>query len=228
MSKEFIRENRYLVLKRKDIETFLSIHKQRQLFDLAEQVDDGRFSVGKPKLSTVVVEEDWPEFNQIWNSIENRVTGNITSFAATQAQAGAWLEVCSTLDEVSPGWTSAIGSGTECAKKAIHKLAVSATSNTTPMIGNVPKPQKCCNFWRNDAIDSAANIAKRYRLDHVAEDISNMKRPDKLNNDIIDYKAQVTLLKNLLKETLVLVQTSNVNTGAAIQNINLTLSGMRD
>ena len=87
MSKEFTRENRYLVLKRKDIETFLSTHKQKQLFDLAEQVDDGRLAIGKPKLSTVVVEEDWPEFNGVWNSIKNRVTGNMTSFAATQMPA---------------------------------------------------------------------------------------------------------------------------------------------
>jgi len=38
----------------------------------------------------------------------------------------------------------------------------------------VPKPQKCCAYWRNDAIEQAANVADRYEQKYCAQDIRNM------------------------------------------------------
>lgn len=42
--------------------------------------------------------------------------------------------------------------------------------------GAVPKPQECCSYWRNDAIENAAIIADRYEQNYCAQDIRNMKR----------------------------------------------------
>lgn len=41
-----------------------------------------------------------------------------------------------------------------------------------------PKPQGCCSYWRNDAIENAAIIADRYEQEYCAQDIRNMKIPD--------------------------------------------------
>lgn len=69
MSKEFERENRYIVLKRKHLGQLpdeLQIRLKPALEDAASLL---------PKLDYVVVESDWPEYEPTWAAIEARVTG---------------------------------------------------------------------------------------------------------------------------------------------------------
>ena len=72
-NKIMIRENRYLVLKRKDIQAHLSDYEAEQLRQIAEKVHRGRIAQGKQALECVVVEKDWPEYESTWSAIELRV-----------------------------------------------------------------------------------------------------------------------------------------------------------
>lgn len=69
MSK-FVRENRYLVAKVRDIESALSAEEQSQLSALINKVELNRSHRGKAPLECVVVESDWPNYQDTWNSIE--------------------------------------------------------------------------------------------------------------------------------------------------------------
>lgn len=71
MSNAFNRENRYLVLKHTDIACISEAH-QRLLKTVADNVANYRAKNGKKPLNCVVVEEDWPEFESVWQSIEMR------------------------------------------------------------------------------------------------------------------------------------------------------------
>jgi len=67
-TKEFKREDRYVVLKRKDLDN-LPDFLQEDLWDflsLAEPI--------LPKRQYVVVECDWPEYEKVFKMIEERVT----------------------------------------------------------------------------------------------------------------------------------------------------------
>ena len=72
-----IRENRYLVFKRKDIFAALTDDERGLLNHLAGKVHDYRLGIGKKPLECVVVESDWPEYEATWNAIEDRVEGEI-------------------------------------------------------------------------------------------------------------------------------------------------------
>lgn len=64
-----IREDRYIVLKRKDIEKALE-DGRIDYFDL-----DALSWIKEelPSRKYVVVESDWPEYEQVWKMIEERV-----------------------------------------------------------------------------------------------------------------------------------------------------------
>lgn len=67
----FKREDRYIVLKRKDVEKLPRI-VQTHLEFASKAIDNIREAEGKPLLSTVVVEHDWPEYEKVWSMIEQR------------------------------------------------------------------------------------------------------------------------------------------------------------
>lgn len=69
------RENRYLVLKRKDIKRGLFPHYVETLFNIADMVAASRANRGAPPLKCVVVESDWPEYEPVWKMISDRVDG---------------------------------------------------------------------------------------------------------------------------------------------------------
>lgn len=71
----FKREPRYVVLKIKDVEEYLTINERRALIDLSGKIADGRYREGRPPLNAVVVERDWPEFDVVWGMIEARMLG---------------------------------------------------------------------------------------------------------------------------------------------------------
>ena len=71
------REERYVVLKIKDIEHFLSTSQKDDLHDIRGTIDAYRRMTKKGELKAVVVESDWPEYERVWKMIEARVDGNV-------------------------------------------------------------------------------------------------------------------------------------------------------
>lgn len=71
---EFKRERRYAVIKLKDAEKYLSDYRLRQLLDILSEVEASRIDDGKLFLECVVVERDWPEYEQVWRMLKQRVT----------------------------------------------------------------------------------------------------------------------------------------------------------
>ncbi|QIO02130.1 hypothetical protein rutana_148 [Salmonella phage rutana] len=72
------REERYVVIKLSDIEKALELgHITRSNFTTLEHILSklwySRAQRGKEDLKTVVVEHDWPEYEEVWKMLENRV-----------------------------------------------------------------------------------------------------------------------------------------------------------
>lgn len=86
LTDEFKREPRYIVLKIKDVLAHLSACQLDRLQEIGETVATGRSADGKPPLNVVVVEQDWPEFEQTWAAIEARMTGRAIEAEVLQAQ----------------------------------------------------------------------------------------------------------------------------------------------
>ena len=72
---EFQREERYVVFKLSDIADYFYPSEISQLFRLSRTQQAQRAVNGKLPMECVVVESDWPEYEQTWNAIEARVTG---------------------------------------------------------------------------------------------------------------------------------------------------------
>lgn len=70
MPKKFKREDRYQVLKSKDIHAALSEDERLILEILAEKVARQRVHRDAPVLQCVVVESGWPEYEPTWAAIE--------------------------------------------------------------------------------------------------------------------------------------------------------------
>lgn len=68
---DFKREDRYFVFKRSDVPP----HAIAMLESLREIADKLRETKGKGPLECVVIESDWPEYEQVWEMIEDRMTG---------------------------------------------------------------------------------------------------------------------------------------------------------
>lgn len=71
----FVREDRYVVLKRKDVEKYLTPEQKDALAAIAHTVAAGREADKRGDLACVVVEEDWPEYDTVWFMIEGRMMG---------------------------------------------------------------------------------------------------------------------------------------------------------
>lgn len=72
------REERYVVIKLSDIEKALELgHITQSNFTTLEHILSklwySRAQRGKEDLKTVVVEHDWPEYEKVWEMLENRV-----------------------------------------------------------------------------------------------------------------------------------------------------------
>lgn len=70
---KFERENRYTVIKNKDIEKYLSDSEIVKLHELTAMIDFRRQQDGRDLLRGVVVEKDWPEYEPVWSAIELRI-----------------------------------------------------------------------------------------------------------------------------------------------------------
>lgn len=77
---DFKREDRFLVLKRTDIDAALTDLERHFLMHIAGKVNLTRRFHGKIPLHCVVVESDWPEYEPTWKAIEVRtLSGGIVS-----------------------------------------------------------------------------------------------------------------------------------------------------
>jgi O6-methylguanine-DNA--protein-cysteine methyltransferase len=81
---DFNREDRYFVFKRSDVPASAI----PVLESLRETADYMRGMKGKPPLVCVVVESDWPEYEKVWQMIEDRVTGKPSLYAQMAAGMG--------------------------------------------------------------------------------------------------------------------------------------------
>lgn len=68
----FKREERYIVLKTKDI-PFLSEEQQSQLQTICTNIAIIRAERGAAEIECVVVEHDWPEYEYVWGLIQHRM-----------------------------------------------------------------------------------------------------------------------------------------------------------
>lgn len=82
-NKPFIKEDRYLVFKRSDISQALTTYEKETLLSLAQKVFLNRKSRGKTPLECVVVESDWPNYNDVWESVERVDSGSYQALDAT-------------------------------------------------------------------------------------------------------------------------------------------------
>ena len=72
MSK-FKKEQRYFVLKIKDIEKYLDKTLLDKFMTTVNTIEAGREHDNKEPLQCVVVQSDWPEYEHVWKDIEDRM-----------------------------------------------------------------------------------------------------------------------------------------------------------
>lgn len=68
-----VREKRYTIFKNTDIERYLSDGEIAALCELDSKINLCRQQDARELLTAVVVENDWPEYEPVWQMIENRV-----------------------------------------------------------------------------------------------------------------------------------------------------------
>ena len=90
-SSTFNREDRYAVLKRKDMYLYLTPAEQEMVWKLIAKIARGRVDANRGNLDCVVVEHDWPEAEAVWSMIEARMTGGL-NFVDWQAARITELE----------------------------------------------------------------------------------------------------------------------------------------
>lgn len=75
--KMFEREQRYIVMKVKDMEC-LEPYECQNLLDMLKKINEHRLERNKECLMGVFVEDDWPEYEKVWEMIEERVNAERT------------------------------------------------------------------------------------------------------------------------------------------------------
>jgi hypothetical protein len=89
LSREFEREDRYVVIKRSDLETIPNRPVVHEF--LAALAEVSAHSCRIPQRRFLVIESDWPEYEPTWAAIERRMTG--AALAEPVPPAGGALEV---------------------------------------------------------------------------------------------------------------------------------------
>lgn len=81
MSEQFERENRYIVIKRNDLNKVPVTYRSSlvdPMFSLLSHL---------PRRECLVIESDWPEYEPVWQMIERRMTGQPAVTAAEELEA---------------------------------------------------------------------------------------------------------------------------------------------
>lgn len=86
---EFNRENRYLVLKIKDISEALNSQQISDLNHCVSAVNGCRQRKGKGPLQAVVVESDWPIYEYVWGLIES-MSADHFPYTTEMVPGGLW------------------------------------------------------------------------------------------------------------------------------------------
>lgn len=86
MADGFKREDRYVVLKRADLERHATPSQLRELERICEMIRAGRANEGKRLNSYVVVADDWPEYEGTWVKIQARTDLNSSLWAEAEAK----------------------------------------------------------------------------------------------------------------------------------------------
>jgi hypothetical protein len=79
MKPDFQRDIMYIVFKLKDIGKYLNQEQLEALAEIAHTIEEKRLAEGRGDLECVVVEHDWPEYEEIWKMIEARVKAESTN-----------------------------------------------------------------------------------------------------------------------------------------------------
>jgi hypothetical protein len=73
MSQELRREDRYIVIKRKDLDTVFRSDVREQFYTALHRLNCHDVLI--PQRKFLVIESDWPEYEIVWQMIEARMTG---------------------------------------------------------------------------------------------------------------------------------------------------------
>jgi len=101
---EFKREDRYIVIKRSDVDNFWRDNVREQFMAALKRLNEHHVRI--PQRQYVVVESDWPEYETVWRMIEARMTG------APVPPVGGELEIRKIVTESLLGMISAVVSAT--------------------------------------------------------------------------------------------------------------------
>ena len=88
-------DNRYLVLKRSDIEKYINLSTQVALANVDQAITHHRHDEGRPPLECIVIESDWPEYESTLSALEARVDGDIAAEIDNRhyCDVGKWWEI---------------------------------------------------------------------------------------------------------------------------------------
>lgn len=101
---EFKREDRYVVLKRKDVNRLPHWQKEA-LREILTEIENMM-----PPREYVVVESDWPEYETVWDMIQARVEGRPNQIATLQSELAERWENLNVQDGVIEGLREEIAS----------------------------------------------------------------------------------------------------------------------
>ncbi len=65
--------DRYLVLKTKDISEILNHEETVALINIRKKIDNARAKQHRDPLEAVVIEHDWPMYEEVWQLVEDWV-----------------------------------------------------------------------------------------------------------------------------------------------------------
>ena len=68
-----IRENRYVVLKMTDVDNYCTQEEMMLVAQLNHNIRARRLQDGKEARKYVIVQDNWPEYDKVWDMIEERV-----------------------------------------------------------------------------------------------------------------------------------------------------------
>jgi hypothetical protein len=99
-------ENRYLVLKRKEIEQ-LSESSKIQLLVITKEIEQLRRDNNKQPLDCIVIESDWPEYSAAKTVLLSRIRYEAHAEAEHILKKGTRIEVIDDTDLIIPAGTKA-------------------------------------------------------------------------------------------------------------------------
>ena len=70
---EFEREERYIVIKLKDVDNYLDDNYKDKLVAVCNEIADFRSLDNQEPLNCVVIEDDWPMYEDTWKAIQEYV-----------------------------------------------------------------------------------------------------------------------------------------------------------